>query len=397
MKTNTVPTPPGQTGFIWQTICWVVVLLGALAGLFYFQYQFDWSESAGVVAGISRVVIFRALGAVALLALLGLFWVINRQTRRKSDFHFQRARQAERMVGRLLEEIRIACGEAPGVDTAVGDEAQNLAPPQNLETPENPENPIDQWQTDNVVQGLEINRTGREIVAMADALGRIHESASAATECARNSAGAAKQGAAAVHNAIAGINDTHSRIQDAAERLKQIAQSARRFDETVNLIRDVTEQTGVLSLNASLRGLAGEAGAAEEMQRLADRAARGAGEIAELVEAIRSDSNSVLKSLEIAAGGAAAGVARATEAGRALAEIESASWELLGRIDLAVSGAAGESARAQTVGERMDKLKIAAQQAGANASGVAAGIEKLKAEATDVAQWAATFKPSERR
>ena len=159
-------------------------------------------------------------------------------------------------------------------------------------------------------------------------------------------------------------NQRHpQRIQDAAERLKQIAQSARRFDETVNLIRDVTEQTGVLSLNASLRGLAGEAGAAEEMQRLADRAARGAGEIAELVEAIRSDSNSVLKSLEIAAGGAAAGVARATEAGRALAEIESASWELLGRIDLAVSGAAGESARAQTVGERMDKLKIAAQQA----------------------------------
>ena len=388
MNINTIPTPPGQVGFLWRTACWVVVLLGALAGLFYFHYQFDWSESAGVVGGISRVVIFRALGAVALLALLALFWVINRQTRRKSDFHFQRARQAERMVGRLLEEIRIACGEAPGIDTAAGDEAQNLAPP---------ENPLDQWQTDNVVQGLEINRTGREIVAMADALGRIHESASAATECARNSAGAAKQGAAAVHNAIAGINDTHSRIQDAAERLKQIAQSARRFDETVNLIRDVTEQTGVLSLNASLRGLAGEAGAAEEMQRLADRAARGAGEIAELVEAIRSDSNSVVKSLEIAAGGAAAGVARATEAGRALAEIESASWELLGRIDLAVSGAAGESARAQTVGERMDKLKIAAQQAGANASGVAAGIEKLKAEATDVAQWAAAFKPSERR
>ena len=394
MNINTVPTPPGQVGFLWRTACWVVVLLGASAGLFYFHYQFDWSESAGVVGGISRVVIFRALGAVALLALLALFWVINRQTRRKSDFHFQRARQAEYMVGRLLEEIRIACGEAPSVDTAAGDEAQNLAPPKNLETPENP---LDQWQTDNVVQGLEINRTGREIVAMADALGRIHESASAATECARNSAGAAKQGAAAVHNAIAGINDTHSRIQDAAERLKQIAQSARRFDETVNLIRDVTEQTGVLSLNASLRGLAGEAGAAEEMQRLADRAARGAGEIAELVEAIRSDSNSVIKSLEIAAGGAAAGVARATEAGRALAEIESASWELLGRIDLAVSGAAGESARAQTVGERMDKLKIAAQQAGANASGVAAGIEKLKAEATDVAQWAATFKPSERR
>ena len=388
MSINTIPTPPGQVGFIWRTACWVVVLLGASAGLFYFHYQFDWSESAGVVGGISRVVIFRALGAVALLALLALFWVINRQTRRKSDFHFHRARQAERVVGRLLAEIRIACGEAPGVDTAAGDEAPN---------PENPENPLDQWQTDNVVQGLEINRTGREIVAMADALGRIHESASAATECARNSAGAAKQGAAAVHNAIAGINDTHSRIQDAAERLKQIAQGARRFDETVNLIRDVTEQTGVLSLNASLRGLAGEAGAAEEMQRLADRAARGAGEIAELVEAIRSDSNSVIKSLEIAAGGAAAGVARATEAGRALAEIESASWELLGRIDLAVSGAAGESARAQTVGERMDKLKIAAQQAGANASGVAAGIEKLKAEATDVAQWAAAFKPSKRR
>lgn len=384
MSDNPAPAPPGQSGVGWQIACWVAVLLGASAGLFYFQYQFDWSGSAGAVSGISRAEILRILGALALLALLALFWIINRQTRRRSDFHFHRARQAESAVGRLLEAIRTACGEAPGVGTGAVDEAQN---------------PIAQWQTGNAVQAGEINRAGREIASMADAIGRINESASAATERARHAAGAAGQGAAAVQNAIAGINDTRSRIQDAAERLKQLAESTRRFDETVNLFRDVTEQTGVLSLNASLRGgLAGEAGAAEEMQRLADRAARGAGKIAELAQAMQRDADGVIAFLETTAGeAAAAGVALADEAGRALAEIESASQELLERMDLAASGAAGEAARAQTVGERMDKLKIAAQQAGANASRIAAGIEKLKAAASGVAQWAAAFKPPERQ
>ena len=384
MRDN-APVPPGQASVIWKIVCWVAVLLGASAGLIYFQYQFDWSESAGVVAGISRVAIFRTLGAVvllALLALLALFWIINRQTRRRSDFHADRARRAESAVDRLLEEIRAACGKAPGVDTGAVDEVKN---------------PIAQWQIDNALQAEEINRARREISAMADALGGINESASVATERAHHSAAAAGQGAAAVQNAIVAINDTCNRMQDATEQLKQLAQDTRRFDETINLIREVTEQTSVSSLNASLRGgLAGEAGVAEEMQRLADRAARGAGEITELARAIQRDADGVVAFMGTTAGEVAAtGEALADEVGRALAEIESASREFLERIDLAASGAAAEAARAQTVGARMDKLKIAAEQAGANASRVATGIEKLRAAATDVAPRVAAFKPPE--
>lgn len=351
--------PPGQTGVGWQVACGLVILLGPLTGLIYLHYRPDWSGLAEPFV-VSRADTLWILGAAALLALLALFWIINRQTRRRSDFHRHRAQQAESAVGRLLEEIRTTCGDA------------------------HVEHPSTQWLAGNDAQTAEINRIAREIASMADAIRRIDESASKSAERARHSATTAQEGAAAAQNAVAGMNDTRHRIQEAADRLKQLAQSTRQFNETAHLIRDVTEQASVLSLNASIRsGVAGHAeadAAAEEMRCLADRSARAAGDIAELVRAVQSDADGIIASLEGIADNAA-GVAPAGDAGRALAEIESASRELREWMTQVVSGAADAVAHAQTVGEKIEQLRAAAGQSGANASRVVDDIEKLQAAA----------------
>ncbi len=354
---TTGTTNSRQPGNNWQSFWWVV-LLGALSGLAYFHYRPDWNGSAAAMPfEMGRVHTLWIFGAATLLALLALFWSVSRQIRHRGDFYFQR-------TGRLLDAIRAFCGEAP----------------------------MSQWQAGHDAQSAEIDRIAREILSLTDDIARIDQPTSQSAERARHSAASAKKGAAAIQNAMAGINDTRNRIHASAEQLKQLAQSARQFNETVGMIREVTEQTSVLSINASLRGgmLGGMLGAtqasesSEEMRRLADRTARAADTIDQQVRAMQSDADDIVSSLEITATDVAVGIAPAEEAARALAEIQSASRALLEFIEQAASEAAAGSAHAQSIGENIGQLRIAGEQSGAQASQVAEGIEKLKVTAASL-------------
>ena len=337
-----------QPGNHWQ-IFWWVVLLVALIGLVYLHYRPHWNERVGMLFGMGRVPILWIFGVAALLALLALFWSVNRQIRHRGDFYSHR-------TSRLLDTIRAFCGTAP----------------------------ISQWRVGHDAQIAEIDRIAEAIRSLSDDLSRIDQPTSQCAERVRNSAATAKQGATAIQNAIAGINNTRNRIHASAEQLKQLAQSTRQFNETVGMIRDVTEQTSVLSINASLRGgmLGAQASeAAEEMRRLADRTARAADTIEQQVRAMQSDADELVSSLQITATDVAVGITPAEEAGRALGEIQSASQALLTLIEQAASEAAAGAVRAQSVGENIGQHRTTVTQSGAQASQVADGIEKLKATA----------------
>ena len=220
---------------------------------------------------------------------------------------------------------------------------------------------------------------------MADTFGRIGESASKSTELASYSAETAKKGAAVVRDAITGLSATRSQIQDAAGQLKQCGESLQRIEAIVNLIRDATEQTSVLSINTALQAaVVGEAGrefadAAEEVQRLSGHSARGTGKIAELTQIIESGTDSVSASMQATAGEVAAGVTLADEAGRALTEIQNAGRDLLKMIEQSVAVAASEATHAQAVGEKLSQLKTAAEQSGENVTRIIDGLKKSKA------------------
>ena len=364
---------PDQSDVSRQIACWTAVLLGACMALIFFQYQYDWSAAADRIVGIQRTIFLWLLGGLALLALLGLFYVINRQTRRLSDFHLARARRAEDAVEHLKTEIATACGD--DVDP-----------------------PIARWRVKHAAQADEINHAGREVASLVEAIDRVRESVYTAAGQAQDCVGAAQQGAAAAQTAVVGINDTHSRIQAAAGQLQQLAQNTRRFKQTSERIRDTTEQAWVLSLNVAIQeqGQADPVATAEEMQHLTDRVARAAGEAAELTRIIQSHADSLITALETLAGETAAGgAALANET--ALAEMETASRELQKHIERAAGGMAGESARARAIGERMDKLRAAAEQSGAHATRLADGMAKLKVVAGTVQSSAAPGPSFDRR
>ncbi|MBX2868508.1 MAG: methyl-accepting chemotaxis protein [Acidiferrobacterales bacterium] len=343
--------------------------------------------------------------AIAFFSLLGLIWSLIRHTSKQEHISNLRTKRSEDAVIKLLDEMGdLAQGDltveaqvtnevtgaiADSVNFAIGEmrilvNGIKTASNDVSVTTEDSEEMIATLLTSNDAQSEEILNAAQEIEEMSLTMERMSGSALQSSERARVTAESAKKGASAVRNTILGMNSTRNQIQDTAKRLKRLGESSQQINEIVNLIQDVTEQTNVLSLNASIQAaMAGEAGrgfavVAEEVQRLADRSARASSEITELVKNIQQDANNAISSMETTTEEVITGAKMADEAGQALDEIERISQELYDAIERVASEATEESTVAKTVSSRMNNLKSATEQADLSVSQVAAALGQVR-------------------
>ncbi len=345
------------------------------------------------------------LGGIGALGLVGLIWSLLSHNRKRERANVLRTKRSEDAVIKLLDEMGdLAQGDlrveaavtneitgaiADSVNFAIGEmrilvNGIKSASNEVSSTTEDTEQLIAQLLTSSDAQSEEILNSAQEIEKMSGTMNRMSESALQSSDRARVATEAAKKGATAVQNTILGMNTTRNQIQDTAKRLKRLGESSQQINEIVNLIQDVTEQTNVLSLNASIQAaMAGEAGrgfavVAEEVQRLADRSARASGEITDLVKNIQQDANNAISSMETTTEEVVTGATMADEAGQALDEIEKISKELYDVIETMASGATEESRAATTVSERMNTLKEATEQSDLSVSQVASALGNIR-------------------
>ncbi len=188
-------------------------------------------------------------------------------------------------------------------------------------------------------QNREIRQASSSVLAMAQSINEVSESASQSARVAGQSRAAAEKGGQAVQNQIAGMNEIRSQIQDTAKRIKRLGESSLEIGEIVELIANITEQTNVLALNAAIQAAsAGEAGrgfqvVAEEVQRLAERSAEATKQIDAIVKMIQSDTQDAIAAMERSTEGVVEGTKLSDAAGQALEEIRQVSNELAELID----------------------------------------------------------------
>lgn len=345
------------------------------------------------------------LGTLTAMGLIGLIWSLVSYNRKREAVNNLRTMRAEDAIVKLLDEMGdLAQGDltveaqvtneatgaiADSVNFAVGEmrilvSGIKSASNEMANTTEDSEKLIAQLLTSSDAQSEEILSAVEHIENMSNTMSEMSSSALQSSERAKVTADAAKKGAAAVRDTISGMNATRNQIQDTAKRLKQLGESSQQINEIVSLIQDVTEQTNVLSLNASIQAaMAGEAGrgfavVAEEVQRLADRSGRASSEITELVKNIQSDANNAITSMETTTQEVITGATLADQAGQSLDEIERISQDLYEAIERVASEATSESTVAQTVAERMNILKQATEQGDHNVSQVAIALGQMR-------------------
>ena len=188
-------------------------------------------------------------------------------------------------------------------------------------------------------QSEKISQAGDSVELMTTSIKEVDASAARSANAARQTLTVTAQGTQAVQNSIAGMDGIREQIQETSKRIKRLGESSQEIGEIVDLISDITEQTNVLALNASIQAAsAGEAGrgfsvVAEEVQRLAERSADATKQIGLLVRAIQNDTHDAVAAMESTTQGVVEGAKLADAAGQSLREIERNTNELAGLVN----------------------------------------------------------------
>lgn len=183
-------------------------------------------------------------------------------------------------------------------------------------------------------QSGEIVGVSIAVNAMATSAQQVAQHAIESSQVAQASVVTAQSGVSIVNNTIVGMEDIRGQIQETAKKIKKLGESTQEIGEIVSLINDITDQTNILALNASIQAaMAGEAGkgfavVAQEVQRLAERSSKATRQIEMLVNAIQSDTNETIISMEQTTQEVVVGTTLAKDAGIALEKIEKVSLDL---------------------------------------------------------------------
>ena len=138
-------------------------------------------------------------------------------------------------------------------------------------------------------------------------------------------------GMMAVVNAVDGMESISEQVQKSAEIIQRLGSRSVDIEKVLSVIRDVTEQTNLLSLNAAiLAAQAGEYGksfsvVADEIRALSERTASSTREISGIVKTIQKDIKDAVSSVDKAKLKVDDGNTLVVKVGEALREILNAS------------------------------------------------------------------------
>jgi twitching motility protein PilJ len=247
-------------------------------------------------------------------------------------------------------------------------------------------------------QAQEVVEISGRMKASTDSLNTVAARAEQLSQQASNSVQVAHNGASTVGRTIQGMAALREQIQDTAKRIKRLGESSQEIGNIIEFINDIAEQTNTLALNASIQAaMAGESGrgfamVADEVQRLAERAAAATRQIETLVKTIQADTNEAIVSMERSTTNVIAGARSAEEAGQALTKIEATSNDLARLIQEISGEARSEAAQATRIAGQVQSIRDIAFTTAGSAQMTAEAIGELNTLSSKLRQSVSGFK-----
>ncbi|HZX71238.1 MAG TPA: methyl-accepting chemotaxis protein [Rhodanobacter sp.] len=247
-------------------------------------------------------------------------------------------------------------------------------------------------------QAQQISSATSAINQIVSSMDVVSKDSAESADVAERSVKIASRGAEVVRETISGMDSIRDQIQETSKRIKRLGESSQEIGSIVELINDIAEQTNILALNAAIQAAsAGEAGrgfavVADEVQRLAERSTSATKRIETLVQAIQSDTNEAVNSMEQTTAEVVAGARLAEDAGSALGDIERVSHDLSALIQNISTAAREQSAAATDISVSMNAIQEITSQTSHGASQTADSIGTLAQLASDLRRSVAHFK-----
>ncbi len=209
---------------------------------------------------------------------------------------------------------------------------------------------------------------------------------------AQNSAKISDVGSNNVKDSIEAMKAINRNMEETVTLMKKVSDSSNQISEVIGLLSDITEETNILALNASVQAAkAGESGkgfkvVAESIQELADNAADATRRVGALIATVQTDIQSVSDSVEKTTSEVVRGVTLSENAGKSLSEIAETSNKLAEIVEKISSEAINNAESAKKISVSMGEILEFTEETKTSTketTGSIAEIDKMSAELND--------------
>ncbi len=211
-------------------------------------------------------------------------------------------------------------------------------------------------------QATQIRTASDAVNAMSHITQRMAENAKAATQTSLKATQAAVKGGASVAETIKGMQRIRVTVQSTGKKIKGLGERSLEIGAIIEVINEIATQTNLLALNAAIEAArAGEQGrgfavVADEVRKLAERAARATKDITSLIKGIQVETSEAVTVMEEGTREVEEGTKLADQAGAALREIEQIVQQTAGLVT-DITRAAGDQVKVtESVVSSMDSI-----------------------------------------
>jgi len=232
-------------------------------------------------------------------------------------------------------------------------------------------------------QAAQIRNASEAVNTMSLTTQRMAENAEAATQTSVKATQAAVKGGTAVTETIKGMQRIRATVQSTGKKIKGLGERSLEIGAIIEVINEIATQTNLLALNAAIEAArAGEQGrgfavVADEVRKLAERAARSTKDITGLIKGIQVETSEAVSVMEEGTREVEEGTKLADQAGAALREIEQIVKQTASLMTDITSAAGDQVKSTDSVVHTMDTISRLTQETTQGVQETVATISKM--------------------
>jgi len=232
-------------------------------------------------------------------------------------------------------------------------------------------------------QTTQIQGASGAVNEMSHTIQRMAENAEAATQASLRATQAAVKGGTSVAETIKGMQRIRAAVQTTGKKIKGLGERSLEIGAIIEVINEIATQTNLLALNAAIEAArAGEQGrgfavVADEVRKLAERAARATKDITSLIKGIQVETSEAVTVMEEGTREVEEGTKLADQAGAALREIEQIVKQTSGLVTDITNSAVNQVKVSEGIVTSMDSISKLTQETTVGVRDTVETISKL--------------------